>query len=90
MQNENSTKDNLGLNEQITQKTEMEKKQYKVRYDMLGKEGIVTITMDTWFTYKDAVATIKESISWMKSASIVKVKEEVVGLFTKNDFTGGD
>jgi hypothetical protein len=90
IKNENYTKDSLGMNEQITQKTELEKKQYKVRYDMLGKNGIVTITMEDWFTYDDALSVISESISWMKLASIVKVKEEVIGLFTKNDFKGGD
>lgn len=57
---------------------------------MLGKDGIITITMEKWLTYNDAVLVIKEGISWMKSASIVKVQEVVVKNFTKQDFEGGD
>lgn len=59
---------------------------YKVRFHIMGSEGLVEITMDKWFTFDDAVDTIKEGISWMKSAFIVKVKEEVVTCYSEKDF----
>lgn len=88
MQKEKPTNDNPGKKGRTI--PGIEPKLYKVKYDMLGKDGIISITMDGWFTYNDALAVIQDSISWMKSASIVKVEETVVKYFTKTDFEGGD
>lgn len=84
MQKENSTKGNPGQNEKTIPETE--EKIFKIRFQMMGKEGIVNITMDNFFTYPGAIDYLKENMWWMQSATILKVKEVAVGVFTRKDF----
>lgn len=59
-----------------------EKKEYMVRFEMLGKDGIVPITVDDRFTEDDAISYLEQNIDWMHSASIYKVKETFVAKVT--------
>lgn len=61
-------------------------KDYRIQYDMLGSNGIVTITIDKKYEYDEAVLYLKNNIDWMKSARILKVHEIVVGEFNESSF----